>query len=122
VSATKLDCPANAPANLRASSIKCERSELPQIARRVQRSLYRLDIAARPKTAGHRRDASVAIRGKKLEQRRCRFGAPDVDGVVRWRVVIVGAEVHVDRRQDVNAPILRSFAWIDQECCNALEF
>jgi hypothetical protein len=30
---------ANAPANLRASHIKCERSELPQIARQVQRSL-----------------------------------------------------------------------------------
>ena len=52
----------NAPANLRASQIQCERSELPKIARLVQRTLacgrnqayaaFPLRIALRIQTAG----------------------------------------------------------------------
>jgi len=61
---TMSEAPPNAPANLRASQIKCERSELPKMARQVQRTLAGSDRYCSirvPCAAMHRQSASVCF-------------------------------------------------------------
>ena len=71
----------NAPANLRASQIKCERSELPTIARQVQRSLCgRLEGAycgSRSRCASRWRTTSWGRRVRRNERESTGAAHPD---------------------------------------------
>ena len=66
--------PHNAPANLRASQIECERSELPKIARQVQRTLCgnveniaRACVNQRSEERGNEREEVGHSSGTRLE-------------------------------------------------------